>query len=262
MVALLRSLLFVPATRPDRFAKAAASGADAVVLDLEDAVGPDDKATARSNLSCDLPECPLIARINPHGTPWHDADLQAVRQVSLAAVMLPKAEAPNLIADVAQATGLPTIALVETALGLSQARAIAMTPGVVRMAFGSVDFCADLGCDHDRDVLLPARSELVLAARLAGQAAPIDGVTLDVSSPTAAHDDARHAKRMGMTGKLCIHPRQVAEVQRAFAPTETEMHWARRVLASGDGATLVDGQMVDEPVRIRARAILAGVEAG
>jgi len=99
----------------------------------------------------------------------------------------------------------------------------------------------------------------VLASRLGGIAAPIDGVTVQLDDPAVTRDDAGHARDLGMTGKLCIHPKQIAEVKRAFAPSEDEISWAKRVLASGDGAVAVDGAMVDEPVRIRARAILAAV---
>lgn len=257
MVSAIRAPLFVTANRPERFAKAAASGADAVILDLEDAVAADAKDAARAALATDFTDLPVIVRINAIGTPWHADDLAAVARLRPAAVMLPKAEDADRVASVAAQTRLPVIALVETARGLAHARTIAAAPGVARIAFGSVDFCADLGCAHLREVLLPARSELVLASRLAGIAAPIDGVTVQLDDLSVSHDDAAHARALGMTGKLCIHPRQIAEVRRAFAPTEAEIDWARRVLASGDGAVSVDGAMVDEPVRIRARAILA-----
>lgn len=257
MVIAIRAPLFVPANRPERFAKAATSGTDAVILDLEDAVAVDAKDAARAGLATDFTALPVIVRINAHGTPWHDADVAAVAALKPAAVILPKAEDAAVTAQVARALGLPVIALVESALGLAQARAIAAAPGVARLAFGSVDFCADLGCAHLREVLLPARSELVLASRLAGIAAPIDGVTVQLDDLSVSHDDAAHARALGMTGKLCIHPKQIAEVKRAFAPTPAELDWARRVVASGDGAVSVDGAMVDEPVRIRARAILA-----
>ncbi|MDR5652131.1 HpcH/HpaI aldolase/citrate lyase family protein [Ruixingdingia sedimenti] len=256
----IRAPLFVPANRPERFAKAAASGADAVILDLEDAVPADAKATARDALDCGFTGLPVIVRINAAGTPWHADDLAAVARLRVAAVMLPKSEDPADLARVSAAVGKPLIALVETGRGLTNARALAAAPGVVRIAFGSVDYCADLGCAHLREVLLPARSELVLAARLAGIAAPIDGVTTRLDDPAVTHDDAAHARALGMTGKLCIHPAQIAQVKRAFAPGEAEIDWARRVLASGDGAVSVDGAMVDEPVRIRARAILAQAE--
>ena len=257
MVTTIRAPLFVPANRPERFAKAAGSGTDAVILDLEDAVAVDAKDTARDALDVAFTDLPVIVRINAHGTPWHDADVAAVLALNPAAVILPKAEdAAAVSALVAGLGGVPVIGLVESARGLANARAIAAT-GVVRLAFGSVDFCADLGCAHLREVLLPARSELVLASRLAGIAAPIDGVTVQLDDLSVSHDDAAHARALGMTGKLCIHPRQIAEVRRAFAPTEQEIDWARRVLATGDGAVSIDGAMVDEPVRIRARAILA-----
>ena len=257
MVAHIRAPLFVPANRPERFAKAAASGTDAVILDLEDAVPQDAKATARAALAADFTDLPVLVRVNAPGTPWHDADVAAVAGLPAAAVILPKAEDGAICSAVAAATGKPVIALIESGLGLAQARAIAAAEGVGRLAFGSIDFCADLGCEHLREVLLPARSELVLASRLAGIAGPIDGVTVQLDDLSVIRGDAAHARAMGMTGKLCIHPKQVAEVRNSFAPTEAQIDWARRVLASGDGAVSVDGAMVDEPVRIRARAILA-----
>lgn len=260
-VDLIHAPLFVPANRPERFAKAATSGADAVILDLEDAVATDAKETARAALAVDFTSVPVIIRINGHGTAWHEADVAAAALLRPAAVILPKAEDPAVVSSVSRALGgLPLVALIETGRGVAAARSISAIPGVVRLAFGSVDYCADLGCAHLREVLLPVRSELVLASRLAGIAAPIDGVTLQLDDPRIAHDDACHARALGLTGKLCIHPTQIAEVLKAFAPNPTETDWAQRVLASGDGAVLVDGMMVDEPVRIRARAILAQVE--
>lgn len=253
---LIRAPLFVPANRPERFAKAAASGADAVILDLEDAVAVDAKDIARDALQVGFTDLPVLVRINAAGTAWHEADLGAVAALGCAAVILPKAEDPATCTRVAQLTGRPVIALIESALGLANARAIAQAEGVMRLAFGSVDFCADLGCEHLRDVLLPARSELVLASRLAGIAAPIDGVTVQLDDMSVSSSDTTHARALGFTGKLCIHPRQIAAVLGAFAPTEQQIEWARKVLASGDGAVSVDGAMVDEPVRIRARAIL------
>ena len=254
----IRAPLFVPASRPERFAKAAGSGADAIILDLEDAVAIADKDTARDALRTDFTDLPVIVRINAAGTAWHPKDMAAVRALAPSAVMLPKSEyLAEVSATVAALQGIPLIALIETAKGLSNARAIAALKGVERLAFGSVDYCADLGCHHLRDVLLPVRSELVLASRLAGIAAPIDGVTTQLDDLAVSFDDALHARHMGMTGKLCIHPKQIADVLRAFAPSAAEIDWARRVLESGDGAVSVDGAMVDEPVRIRARAILA-----
>ena len=258
MVATVQAPLFVPATRPERFAKAAASGADAVILDLEDGVAVADKDSARAALHCDFTRLEVILRINGRGTPWHDADVEALRRLPVAAVMLPKSEDPAAVAALAAALDRrPLIALIESARGLANARAIAALDGVERLAFGSIDFCADMGCAHSREALLPIRSELVLASRLARIAAPLDGVTVQLDDPAATRADAAHARELGMGGKLCIHPGQIGEVVRAFAPTEAEIEWARRVLAAGDGVFSVDGQMVDEPVRLRARAILA-----
>lgn len=257
--ALIVSPLFVPGHRPDRFAKAAASGADAVILDLEDAVPLDAKDAARAALASYTSPIPALVRINAHGTPWHEADLAAVADLKPAGVMLPKAEDGATLYALAAALGpdIPVIALVESALGLAQARALAAHPAVSRLAFGSVDFCADLGSAHLRDLLLPARFELVLASRLAGLAAPLDGVTVRIDDEAEAEDDARHAAALGFGGKLAIHPKQVGPIRAGFRPSAEEIAWAERVLASGDGAARVDGAMVDEPVRIRARTLLA-----
>ena len=147
---LIRAPLFVPANRPDRFAKAAASDADAVILDLEDAVGPEAKEAARAQLQCGFTQKPVIVRINASGTPWHDADIAAVRALPVAGVILPKSEDPTATAAVCRQLGghAPVLALIETALGIAQARNIATLPGVQRLLFGSIDFCADVGCHH------------------------------------------------------------------------------------------------------------------
>lgn len=250
------SPLFVPANRPDRFARAAASGADALILDLEDAVADDAKDAARAALRADFTDLPVVVRINGAGTRWHEADLVAVRRLSPAAIMLPKAEiGPGL--GTVLATGLPVLTLIETARGLSDARQIAALDGVARLIFGSIDYCADLQCAHTREALLAARSELALASRLAGVPGPVDGVTVSIDDRDAIEADARHACDLGFGGKLAIHPRQIDPIRQGFLPDMSDVEWARRVLASGDGAATVDGAMVDEPVRIRARAILA-----
>ncbi len=173
--------------------------------------------------------------------------------------MLPKAER---IADIARLHRLaPVIAMVESAVGLAEARSIAQSGFAVRLAFGSVDYAADIGCDHTREMLYAARSELVLASRLGQLPAPLDGVTTDLTSPEIAREDARAACSQGFGGKLLVHPSQVGPVLDAFRPSLEEIDWARRIIASGDGAVAVDGMMVDEPVRIRARAILARAAA-
>lgn len=255
--------LFVPGNRPERFAKAARSGADAIIIDLEDAVAPELKIGARESLSAVSAEVPALVRINALGTPWNLEDQAAVKDGSFAGVVVPKAEATEPFENLCNNLGMPVVALIESAQGLADARKLAAVPNVHRLAFGSIDFCADVGCAHDYDALLLARSEIVLASRLAGLSAPIDGVTTSIDDYEMIRGDARNARRLGFSGKLCIHPRQIPSIQAGFAPDEAELIWACKVLNSDEGAVAVDGAMVDEPVRLRARAILkrAGANA-
>lgn len=260
-----RSYLFVPADRPERFAKALAAGADAVIVDLEDAVGPAAKDDARRALAGWLagPEAaPVWVRVNAAGTPWHAADVSLCVHPQVRGVVLPKAESAQGLAALAAALpGKPLLPLVESAAGFEAARAIAAAPGVVRLLFGSIDFQADLGIEGDDDALLYFRSQLVLASRLAGREAPVDGVTTALGDDAATTADTARARRLGFGAKLCIHPRQVAAVNRGFTPTGAELDWARRVLAAaeaaGGAAVAVDGKMVDAPVLLRAQRLLS-----
>ncbi|WP_027135100.1 HpcH/HpaI aldolase/citrate lyase family protein [Geminicoccus roseus] len=256
--------LFVPADRPERISKAAASGADCVFIDLEDAVASQAKASARIGLVQALAQLPahplpIFLRINASGTPWHADDLAALAILPVAGVVLPKAEHPEDLKRLAAILGdrARVVALVESASGLAQARLLARSAG--RLAFGSIDFAADLGCAHSREALLLARLELVLASRLAGLPGPIDGVTTAIDRPDEILDDAAHAASLGFAGKLLIHPRQIIPARQGFAPSEADVNWARRVLdAAGDGAAIaLDGAMVDAPVIARARQIIA-----
>ncbi|WP_165322349.1 HpcH/HpaI aldolase/citrate lyase family protein [Rhizorhabdus phycosphaerae] len=261
LLASLIAPLFVPADRPERFAKAATSGADAVIIDLEDAVPAADKASARDQLRDAALDVPVIVRINGAATPWHQDDVAALDGLDIAAIILPKAEREQEGASLAAIA--PVIALVETARGLANVRALAQSGAFARLAFGSIDFAADIGCDHLPEALLAARSELVLASRLGALPPPLDGVTTDISNPAATRDDARAARSLGFGGKLLIHPRQVAAVFEGFLPTPEEVEWARQVLAADEeGAVKIGEQMVDAPVRIRARALLSRSEAG
>lgn len=255
--------LFLPADRLERLTKARAAGADAVILDLEDAVAADRKDAARDALAAALADgddaVPVLVRVNVAGTPWHAADLAACAALPLAGIVLPKAESEDAVASVAYATGLPVIALIETAAGLRAAHGIAAASA--RIAFGSIDFAADIGCAHTREALLLARSTLVLAARGGGQPAPIDGVTTAIHDGELIADDCRHAGALGFGGKLLIHPAQIAPARAGFAPTPEEIAWARRIIeAAGDKAAVaVDGAMVDAPVILRAGQILKRV---
>ena len=265
MVTHGRSLLFVPGDRPDRFEKAARSGADLVVCDLEDAVSPGSKDAAREEVARWLREGGTAAvRVNALGTPWYAADCAALAGLAgLAAVMVPKAEDSRALGELAARPGaVPLIALVETALGLHHALNLAAVPGVARLAFGAVDFALDTGCAEDDLALLHARSSLVVASRAAGVAQPVDGVTLALDDPEAVRVDAARARRLGFAGKLCVHPGQVAAVNAAFSPSPEEVDRARRVVAAaGDGAaSRVDGEMVDVPVLERSRRVLRQAE--
>jgi citrate lyase subunit beta/citryl-CoA lyase len=252
--------LFVPADRPERFAKAASSGADAMIIDLEDAISPDVKDQARLPLIRQgiLPgDIDIFVRVNAQGSLWHKDDIDALTGLRIAGIMLPKSENAGAIERLHRETGWPLVALIETARGLAGCRDIACAAGVMRLAFGSIDYAADLGMAHGRETLLAARAEIVLASRLAGLPPPIDGVTTSIDDEALVADDARYAVSLGLGGKLCIHPKQIAPTLRGFAPSEAEMAWARRVLAAPEsGAVSVDGMMVDAPVRIRAGNIL------
>ncbi len=247
--------LFVPGDRPERFGKAAAAGADEVVLDLEDAVAAPDKDAARSH----------VARwLRTGGRGWvridSDADLAAIADApGLAGVMVPKAEDPARLGAIA--ARLPAdaglVALVETALGLHRVDELVRVAD--RIAFGAIDFALDIDAHEADDTLLYARSRLVLASRVAGLPAPVDGVSAETRDPAAVLAAARRSRGLGFGGKLCIHPSQLAPVAEAFAPTAEEIDWARRVLAAaaGAGAVSVDGMMIDRPVLARAGRIAA-----
>jgi len=252
-----RSLLFVPATRPERIGKALDSGADITIVDLEDAVAVADKVGARGALAGIAHRCAV--RINACGTPWFDGDLAACRAAKVLVIMLPKAEQPAQVAQVRDAvSGCAVIAIIESAAGFEAVDAVARAPGVARLAFGSLDLQADLGIDDDGEPLHFFRSRLVLAARLGGLAAPVDGVCTALDDEAALAAELSRARRFGFGGKLCIHPRQVAPVSAAFGPTPEQIAWAQRVVtAAGSGAAArVDGHMVDAPVVARANDIL------
>jgi citrate lyase subunit beta / citryl-CoA lyase len=265
-VAAARSFLFVPGHRPDRFAKARDSGADVVVLDLEDAVGVDHKARARDHVRDWLAAGHrAVVRINAPGTPWFDEDIAAIGELA-GAVMVPKAEDAAVLGAVAALlpTGTGIIPLVETAAGVVDAVAVCGAPSVVRPAFGSVDLAAQLGVDHrSHEALRHARSALVLAAAATGRAAPIDGVTTALDDAGALDADVEAAIVLGFTGKLCVHPRQVDAVNHGFTPSDEDIAWARGVLdaAADDSVAVYKGQMIDRPVVLRARNILARATA-
>jgi len=269
-----RSLLFVPATRPERFAKALDSGADCIIVDLEDAVGPDSKDDARAQLAQHLPlltpeqRSRTVVRVNAVGTPWHDADIALLRDWATqgVVVMLPKSEDAGALRRVAEQLGehAQLVALIESLAGLDAADALARDPQVVRVAFGHLDFQLDLGmrATPDEPELAFARNALVVASRRAQLPAPIDGVTTRTDDAERLAADARRARAFGFSGKLCIHPAQVTGVNDAMGYSEDEQAWARRVIDEaakhGGAAFRLDGRMVDLPVIRAAEAIVAG----
>ena len=259
--ALPVSYQFVPATRMDRVAKAWQAGADAVIVDLEDAVSVADKPAARAALAAFLQqgETPVWVRCNAVGTAWHGDDLAVLRSAGkgLAGIVLPKTESSNDVAELGMA--VPVLALIESARGIAQLADIATNKAVQRLAIGTVDLALDLGCVDSWETLLLARSQVVLHSRLANLAAPVDGVTVTIGRPEDAERDARRARELGFGAKLCIHPSQIGPVHQGFAPTAAQVAWAEKLVAlAGDGAAIkIDGQMIDKPVIDRARALLA-----
>ena len=260
-VAAARTLLFVPGDVPERFPKARASGADVVILDLEDAVAPDCKSAARDAVAGWLGAHPdTVVRINAFGSPWYDDDVALVADRGCA-VMPAKVDDPAQLRDLGARLhgGAALIPLIETAAAVLAAPQICAVPGVVRTAFGHLDLALQLGVDPgDRDALLTARSAVVLAATAAGIAAPVDGVTMALKDAEVIGDDAAHAARLGFTGKLCVHPAQIAPAAAAFTPTDADVEWARGVIGSVSGAVGSHaGELVDKPVIDRARHLLA-----
>jgi citrate lyase subunit beta/citryl-CoA lyase len=261
-----RSFLFVPGDRPERFSKALSSGADRVIIDLEDAVAPAAKVVARENLVRWLDSANargIFVRINAVTTPWHDDDISAfVRAPRVIGLMLPKAEDANAIAALRAKTrtDVRLFGLIETVKGFVGLRAVAQTKGLSRLAFGSVDFCLETGIEGLGAELDFVRAQLTIECCLAGLAAPIEGVTVDIKSFETLEADVIRAKNFGFGGKLCIHPAQVEAINRGFAPSAAQVEWAHRVIAAaqtGVGAVAVDGKLVDRPVVLQAEKILA-----
>lgn len=260
-----RSFLFVPASRPDRIAKALASAADCVIVDLEDAVAAPDKPGARVRLVEALHSLQpthltrLLVRINGCDTEWHETDLRALApwcSRGIGGVMVPKSESAGALQGVALALGARAslLPLVESLAGVDALDLIARAKQVVRLAFGNLDFQLDLGmkCAPGEPELAAVRFAIVAASRRNGLPAPVDGVTVDLSEASRLESDALDSRGFGFGAKLCIHPAQIPLVNRAFSPSAAELEWARRVVAaaraSGGEAVSVDGKMVDVPV--------------
>lgn len=283
-MALLRSYLFVPAGDGRKIQKALGSAADAVILDLEDAVLPERKAAARQALAelLNTPPAPgerprLFVRANGAGSPWFTADLQTLALPPVAGFVLPKVEraaeveaAARLLYAAERSLGLPSghfeiLPMIETAHGLQQVGAIAGAPRVSRLIFGALDLANDLGVTWQPDFqqFLYHRSRLAVASRVAGIRPPVDGVWPRIDDLVGLEADCQAARMLGFAGRTLIHPAHIEIANRAFSPTAEELAWARRVLAAADtaaaggaGVARVDGVMIDRPVIERARRLL------
>jgi citrate lyase subunit beta/citryl-CoA lyase len=258
------ALLFCPGDRPERFDKAVKL-ADAVILDLEDAVGPDNKPTARLNVVDALHRLDhdkVIVRVNAPSTPWHEDDMRALDALPDVVIMLPMAESP---AAVEALRPHPVIALCETARGVLAAPDTAAARNCSGMMWGSEDLVADL---HGRSGRAPhggywpateaARTRVLYAARAAG-IPPIDSVLTDIADLGTLTADSIAAAAYGFAAKACIHPKQIDVVRAAFQPSEEEVRWARNVLTAAsqnNGVFTFEGRMVDEPVLAHAREVL------
>lgn len=284
----LRSLLFCPATAPRPLAKLPFIGADAVAIDLEDAVTNDRKVDARAELRAALDrfaEVRTYVRVNHPGTGLTEGDIHGVLHPNLDGIVLPKVESPETVAAAAEwltaaelAQGLEPgrtamLLLIESAVGVHRAVDIlAASDRVETGIFGFVDFMLDLGIDlidtsETTEELLLARSSLVIAARVAGRRPPLDGPFIDISAGERFLAQCAQARRLGFAGKMLIHPSQVEPTHVGFAPTAEEAAQARRVVeqfaeaeARGVAAIVVDGRLVDYPVMMRAQRIVDAYE--
>lgn len=265
-----RSLLFVPATRPDRITRALACGADKVIVDLEDAVAPGDKQHARQQLHdylADNPHATLLVRINAAISPEFSDDLAlCARFDNIKGVMLPKAETRQQIQRVAYC-GKPVWPIIESAHGLSALPDLSGAEGIARLSFGALDLAADLnlesGTTGANAILDQCRYQLIVASRTARLPPPLESVVPDIQDMKSVRKAASRAVEMGFSGMLCIHPRQVAVIHQAFTPDDATIDWAHRVInmsQRNEGAFQLDGQMVDEPVVLRARTLLSRAE--
>lgn len=260
-----RTYLFVPGNRPDRFDKACASGSDAVILDLEDAVGVESKAMAREEIRKWLEAGnQAYVRINSANTEWFIEDCSLLSLKGVLGVMLPKAERETDVLKLIHRKhkNCHILLLIETAKGLHRAPELAQIDGVSRLAFGSVDFQLDCTIPNSEFALNYARSALVVASAVGGLPPPIDGVSTSLDDKTVICGDSEMSKALGFSAKLCIHPNQVELVNQIFLPTEEEVAKARRIMAAianadDVNAARLDGKILEKPILIWAERTLA-----
>ena len=269
-------MLFVPGTRPERFGSAIASGADAVIFDLEDSVDPSRKAEARASVVAFLWQAPptsvtLFVRVNGFESPWFFEDMDAVGGLqAIYAVVLPKAEVPGHVGGAAQhSVSGRVIPLIETARGVLNAAAIASADASVpAILFGAEDLTAQIGVPRtiDGDELLFARSQVIMAATSVGADA-IDAVVIDIKALDDLRHDALRARALGFRGKMAIHPSQIPVIHEVFSPSADELARATLIVeafeqaaARGEGVIRLDDRMIDMPVVQRAKRLLGLVK--
>lgn len=278
----LRSFLFAPGNHARRVEKALTLPADAVILDLEDAVAVSEKPATRDLVVKAFAQTRhgrLYVRVNAYATEWCHEDIVAIVRSGLDGIILPKVESADqlrsadwLLSNLERERGLPAggidlIPIIETALGVSNIGAIAGSGSrTKRLAFGAGDYTLDLGMVWSRDEmeLLPARSAVVMASRAAGIDPPLDTVWADLRDAEGFARSAERAAALGFQGKMCIHPDQIAVTNTAFSPSEQQLSWAKRVMAAFDEAETkglasiqLDGQFIDYPIVQRARQVVA-----
>lgn len=268
-----RTLLFVPGDQPARFDKAFRSGADAIVIDLEDAVQPSRRAEARSEITAwypsvrDVKDGPLVmARVNAHDTSDHHLDVAVMLEVGIPALVAPKFDDDAV--DAWNEIGPPPVAaIIETARGVCDVLARRSFPAwVKRLAFGAVDYSADIGVDWSptNPAVNSARAQMAMASRALGLPAPIDTAFVALSDSAAYEADCRMTRELGYGAKFLIHPSQIERAQTALLPSPAAREWSRRVVEAwtsqsgdGKGAFRLNGEMIDAAVVKRARRILA-----
>lgn len=278
---LLRTLLFAPGNHARRVEKALSLDVDAVILDLEDAVAIAEKPATRGIVAAALKRPRsgrLYVRVNAADTEFCYGDLTAVVQTGLDGIILPKVETPAALATIdwlltqlERDRGLPhasidLVPIIETARGVQQLGAmLALPTRVHRVAFGAGDFTLDVNMTWSREEseLAHARATIVTASRAAGIDAPLDTVWVDLTDPEGMEASARRALALGFQGKMCIHPDQIAPVNRVFTPTDADIAFAERVCAAfaraeaeGSAAIQLDGKFIDYPIVYRAQRIL------
>ena len=258
---MYRSYLYAPGHNSKLLRKAVTVGADAVILDLEDAVPPQHKAEARTMVGTSLAEQPAWVRVNAARTRDCGSDLAAVADLALG-IKIPKTESPEDVTWVAErAPGKPLICAIETARGVLAAHEIAAVPGVQHLAMGGVDLQRDLAAGNGNLHTLYVRSHLVVASRAAGIRPPVDSVYPHLNDEAGLREQAEFARALGFFGKSAIHPRQLPVLHDVFSPSEQELLWARHVISAFDAADgaacqLPDGEFIDLPVARRARDLL------